>query len=60
MLLPWSAKSLTHRPACKKLPRKIITAFNTPAVTKLLSVTDARKAGPLVLERVNKRESERQ
>ena len=57
---PLSAKPLTHCPACKRPVRKVISTFNTPTITKPLSVTDAKKAGFTVLKRVNKGEYERQ
>lgn len=57
---PLSAKPLTHCPACKKPVRKILSSFNTPALLKPVSVTDAKKAGFTVLKRVGKGEYERQ
>jgi hypothetical protein len=51
---------LTKCPACKKPVRKVFSAFNTPNITKPLSITDAKKAGFTVLKRVNKGEYERQ
>jgi putative FmdB family regulatory protein len=57
---PLSAKPLTHCPACKKAVRKVFSAFNTPTITKPLSISDAKKAGFTVLKRVNKGEYERQ
>ncbi len=57
---PLSAKPLTHCPACKKPVRKIISSFNTPTITKPVSISDAKKAGFSVLKRVNKGEYERQ
>lgn len=57
---PLSAKPLTHCPACKKEVRKVFSAFNTPTITKPLSISDAKKAGFTVLKRVNKGEYERQ
>ena len=57
---PVNAPELTHCPACKKPVRKIISQFNTPSVTKPVSISDAKKAGFTVLKRVNKGEYERQ
>lgn len=57
---PLSAKPLTNCPACKKPIRKIISSFNTPSITKPVSISDAKKAGFTVLKRVNKGEYEKQ
>lgn len=38
-------------PLCKNPVKKVITSFNTPTITKPLSVSDAKKAGFTVLER---------
>ena len=57
---PLSAAELTQCPACKKPVRKVITSFNTPVVSKPISITDAKKAGFTVLKRVNKGEYEKQ
>ena len=57
---PLSAAPLTQCPACKKPVRKIISTFNSPSITKPVSVSDAKKAGFTVLKRVNKGEYERQ
>lgn len=57
---PLSAKPLTHCPACKKPVRKVFSTFNTPTITKPVSISDAKKAGFTVLKRVNKGEYERQ
>lgn len=57
---PLSAKELTHCPACKKPVRKLITGFNTPKLTKPLSISDAKKAGFTVLKKTSKGEYERQ
>jgi len=57
---PLSAPELTKCPACKKSVRKILSTFNTPNLTKPLSITDAKKAGFTVLKRVRKGEYERQ
>ncbi len=57
---PLDAEPLTKCPACKKPVRKVFSSFNTPNITKPLSITDAKKAGFTVLKRVNKGEYERQ
>jgi putative FmdB family regulatory protein len=57
---PLTAKPLTNCPACKKPIRKIISSFNTPSITKPVSISDAKKAGFTVLKRVNKGEYEKQ
>ena len=57
---PADAPALTHCPACKKPVRRVFSTFNTPKITKPLSITDAKKAGFTVLKRVNKGEYERQ
>ena len=57
---PLHAPELTKCPACKKPVRKLISSFNTPSLTKPLSVSDAKKAGFTVLKRVQKGEYERQ
>ena len=57
---PLSAAPLTKCPACKKPVRKIISGFNTPKITKPLSISDAKKAGFTVLKRSSKGEYERQ
>lgn len=57
---PLSAKELTHCPACKKPVRKLISGFNTPKITKPLSISDAKKAGFTVLKKTAKGEYERQ
>jgi putative FmdB family regulatory protein len=57
---PVTAKPLTHCPACKKPIRRVISTFNTPSITKPVSITDAKKAGFTVLKRVSKGEYERQ
>ena len=56
---PLRATELTACPACKKPIRKVITGFNTPTITKPVSISDAKKAGFTVLKRVNKGEYER-
>jgi putative FmdB family regulatory protein len=57
---PVTAKPLTHCPACKKPVRRVFSTFNTPSITKPVSITDAKKAGFTVLKRVSKGEYERQ
>jgi putative FmdB family regulatory protein len=57
---PVTAAELVKCPACKKPVRKVFSLFNTPKLTKPLSITDAKKAGFTVLKRVNKGEYERQ
>ena len=56
---PLSAPELTACPACKKPIRKLISGFNTPSITKPVSISDAKKAGFTVMKRVNKGEYER-
>lgn len=48
---PMSRPALTHCPLCRQPVRKLVSSFNTPAVTKPLSVTDAKKAGFTILEK---------
>ena len=57
---PLDAAPLTQCPLCKKPVRKVFSAFNTPHLTKPLSVTDAKKAGFKVFKRLGKGEYERQ
>jgi len=57
---PLSAAELTQCPACKKPVRRVISQFNTPTITKPLSISDAKKAGFTVLKKVSKGEYERQ
>ena len=57
---PLTAKPLTQCPACKKPVRKILSTFNTPSITKPVSISDAKKAGFTVLKRLGKGEYERQ
>jgi putative FmdB family regulatory protein len=57
---PLSAAELTHCPACKKPVRRVISQFNTPTITKPLSISDAKKAGFTILKKVSKGEYERQ
>lgn len=57
---PLKAKPLTHCPACKRPVRKLISAVNSPKLTKPVSISDAKKAGFTVLKRLGKGEYERQ
>jgi putative FmdB family regulatory protein len=57
---PLSAKPLEVCPACKKPVRKVLSTFNTPTITKPVSVSDAKKAGFTILKKVGKGEYERQ
>jgi putative FmdB family regulatory protein len=57
---PMNRPDLTHCPLCRKPVRKIISSFNTPNLTKPVSVTDAKKAGFTVLKKTGKGEYERQ
>lgn len=57
---PISAPPLEKCPLCKKPVRKLISSFNTPAITKPLSVSDAKKAGFTILKKVGSGEYERQ
>ena len=50
----------TQCPACRNPVRKLISGFNTPSLTKPVSISDAKKAGFTVLKRVSKGEYERQ
>ena len=57
---PVTAPALVKCPLCKKPVRRVFSAFNTPKLTKPVSISDAKKAGFTVLKRVNKGEYERQ
>lgn len=46
-----SRPPLTHCPLCRKPVKKVLSAFNTPKVTKPLSVSDAKSAGFTILEK---------
>jgi hypothetical protein len=46
-------------PLCKKPVRRVISSFNTPRLTKPLSISEAKSAGFTVLKRVSKGEYER-
>jgi putative FmdB family regulatory protein len=56
---PLSAPPLEKCPLCKKPVRRVISSFNTPRLTKPLSVSEAKSAGFTVLKRVSKGEYER-
>ena len=57
---PMKAAPVTQCPACKKPVRKLISRVNSPMKTKLVSVSDAKKAGFTVLKKIGKGEYERQ
>jgi putative FmdB family regulatory protein len=57
---PLTAKPLTNCPLCKKAVKKLISGFNTPTITKPVSISDAKKAGFTVLKKTSKGEYERQ
>lgn len=57
---PLSAEPLKVCPLCKKPVRKLISAFNSPSLTKPTSISDAKKAGFTVLKKIGKGEYERQ
>jgi putative FmdB family regulatory protein len=57
---PASARPLTKCPLCKQPVRRVFSTFNTPTLSKPLSISDAKKAGFTVLKRVSKGEYERQ
>ncbi len=57
---PMDRPDLTHCPLCRKAVRKVISSFNTPSVSKPLSVSDAKKAGFTILKKIGKGEYERQ
>lgn len=57
---PLTAPELKACPACKRPMRKVISSFSTPALTKPVSISDAKKAGFTVLKRVGRGEYERQ
>ncbi len=56
---PLRAPPLEKCPLCKKPVRRVISSFNTPRLTKPLSVSEAKSAGFTVLKRVSKGEYER-
>jgi len=57
---PLTVKPLTNCPLCKKSVKKLISGFNTPTITKPVSISDAKKAGFTVLKKTSKGEYERQ
>jgi hypothetical protein len=48
---PLDRSPLTHCPLCKKPVVKVLQPFNTPKITKPLSISDAKSAGFTVLEK---------
>ncbi|MGA0846559.1 MAG: FmdB family zinc ribbon protein [Luteolibacter sp.] len=48
---PVDRPALECCPLCRHPVKKVISRINTPAITKPLSVVDAKKAGFTVLER---------
>jgi putative FmdB family regulatory protein len=48
---PVNRPALTHCPLCRRPVKKLVTGFNTPKLTKPLSVTDAKSAGFTILEK---------
>jgi len=48
---PMDRPPLTHCPLCKQPVTKLVTGFNTPKLTKPLSVSDAKAAGFTILEK---------
>lgn len=48
---PMDRAPLTHCPLCKQPVTKLVTGFNTPKLTKPLSVSDAKAAGFTILEK---------
>jgi hypothetical protein len=57
---PIDREALEKCPLCRKAVRKVFSSFNTPKLSKPLSVVDAKKAGFSILKRVGKGEYERQ
>ena len=51
---PVSRPALTQCPICRGPVKKVISSVNTPAISKPLSVTDAKKAGFAVYEKRDK------
>ncbi len=56
---PLSRPPLVNCPRCRKPVRKVVSAINTPNLTKPLSVSDAKKAGFTILEKKDKGTYER-
>ena len=48
---PIDRPALTHCPLCKQPVLKRVTPFNTPKLTKPVSVSDAKSAGFTILEK---------
>ena len=48
---PMDRPALTECPLCLKPVRKVLTPFNTPTVTRPLSVSEAKSAGFTILEK---------
>jgi putative FmdB family regulatory protein len=48
---PMDRPALTHCPLCKQSVIKRVTGFNTPKVTKKVSVSEAKSAGFTILEK---------
>lgn len=48
---PIDRAPLTHCPLCKQPVLKRVTGFNTPKLTKPVSVSDAKAAGFTILEK---------
>lgn len=57
---PADRPPLEKCPLCRKPVQKVISSFNTPKVSKPLSVTDAKKAGFTIFKKVGQGEYERQ
>ena len=57
---PVGREALDKCPLCRKPVRKVLSTFNTPKLTKPVSVSDAKEAGFTVLKKVGKGEYERQ
>lgn len=51
---PVNRPSLEKCPLCKKAVRKVIAPVSSPRITRPLSISDAKKAGFTVLQRVDK------
>jgi len=57
---PVGREALDKCPLCRNPVRKVISTFNTPKLTKPVSVSDAKSAGFTILKKVGKGEYERQ
>lgn len=51
---PVGRPPLEKCPLCKKAVRKVIAPVSSPRITRPLSISDAKKAGFTVLQRVDK------